>query len=168
MTEEDAKKFVVQPNYLSSLLVKIGEADGEICGIECPTADTYRPALQTIKTAPGVKIASSAILLEKGNESYVFGDVSLNLNPNAEELFNITKAISLFCKDKLKVPNLKVAMLSYSTNGSGKGESVDKVKQAFELVKQDNDLKNINIYGDIQFDAAFDEKVRTKKAPSLN
>ncbi len=167
ITMEDAAKLAVQPNYISALMLKMNEADGCICGIEYSTKDTLRAALQVVKAAPTSKIVTSAMILEKDNDAFIFGDISLALNPNSEELASITREVVLFAHEALGFDKLDAAMLSYSTRGSGAGESVDKVRQAFELVSQDQDLKKIgaNIYGEIQFDAAFNDKVRSKKAP---
>ncbi len=166
-TMEDAQKLAVQPHYLSALMLKLGEADGCICGIEYSTKDTLRAALQIVKPRQGSKIVTSAMILEKGDDILVFGDISLALNPNSEELASITKEVVSFAHDSLGCHNLNTAMLSYSTRGSGAGESVDKVRQAYEIVSKDQELIKMGakIYGEIQFDAAYTDKVRAKKAP---
>lgn len=168
LTIEDAKKLVRQPNYLASLMVKLNEADGEICGIQYSTKDTLKPALQIIKTAPGAKLVTSAFVLEKGNDAYVFGDCAINIYPDAEQLANITLMISKFAKEIAGFTNLKVAMLSYSTTGSGAGESVDKVKKAYEIVQSSPESKDYEIFGEIQFDASFVPAVMHKKAKTLS
>jgi len=168
MTLSDAENLVKQPNYLATMLVKLGEADGEICGIQYSTRDTLKPALQIIKTAPGAKLVTSAFLLEKGDERYVMGDSAININPTAEELANITKMIALFARDVMGFDKKKVAMLSYSTAGSGVGESVDKVRQAFEIAKEDPELNDFDVFGEIQFDAAYDQNVMHRKAKELD
>ncbi len=167
LTEEEASKLVIQPNYLSALMLKLGEVDGCVCGIEYSTKDTLRAALQVVKKAPDANIVTSLMVMEKELESVIFADISLNLNPNAEELANITKEVVKFAHYSLECTNLNTAMLSYSTRGSGAGESVDKVKQAFDIVSQDATMKeiNANIFGEIQFDAAYVPKIRNKKAP---
>lgn len=169
VTIEQAQALVKQPNYLATMIVKIGEADGEICGIDYTTKDTLKPALQIIKTSPGAKLVTSAFILEKAEQIYVFGDCAININPNPEELANITKMVSLFAKDTAGFNQVRTAMLSYSTSGSGAGESVDKVRAAYALIKNDQDLlaKNINVFGEMQFDAAFDAKVMLKKAAGI-
>jgi phosphate acetyltransferase len=169
LTEDQAKDLVKQPNYLASLMVKAKDADGEICGIDYTTKDTLKPALQIIKTAPGAKLVTSAFIMEKDNELYVFGDCAINIYPTSEELANIAKMIALFACDTAKIHNVRVAMLSYSTVGSGAGESVDKVKAAYQLIKDDSDLKNKNIqvFGEMQFDAAFVPEVMKKKAKGI-
>ncbi len=167
LTEAEANKLVTQPNYLSALMLKLGEVDGCVCGIEYSTKDTLRAALQIVKKAPDASIVTSLMVMEKATESVIFADISLNLNPNAEELANITKEVVKFAHYSLEYPNLNTAMLSYSTRGSGAGESVDKVKQAFDIVSQDTTMKEIkaNIFGEIQFDAAYVPNIRNKKAP---
>jgi phosphate acetyltransferase len=169
MTEEEAKKLACEPNYLASLMVKANDADGEICGIDYTTKDTLKPALQIIKTAPGSKLVTSAFVMEKGQERYVFGDCAINLYPTSEELAEIAKMISIFAKDMAQIEHVHTAMLSYSTTGSGAGESVDKVKGAFNIIKDDAECKNkgISIFGEMQFDAAFVPEVMKKKAKGI-
>jgi phosphate acetyltransferase len=169
LTEDQAKTLVKEPNFLASLIVKSGEANGEICGIDYTTKDTLKPALQIIKTAPGAKLVTSAMILEKGDEKYVCGDCAINIYPNSEELANITKMISMFAKHTAGFDEVRTAMLSYSTVGSGAGESVDKVRGAYELVKNDSELikNNIHVFGEMQFDAAFVDKVMIKKAKGI-
>jgi phosphate acetyltransferase len=163
----EAQELVKQPNYLASILVALGEVDGEVCGIEYKTKDTYSPALKIIKGKDG-KIVSSCIILNKNDQTLVFGDISLNLNPDSTQLVDIATEICLFSKNVIGLKNTNVAMLSYSTNKSGAGESVDKVVQASEKLKQINDLKEFNFSNDIQFDAAIDGAVRSKKASNLS
>jgi phosphate acetyltransferase len=170
MTLEQAQQLVKQPNYLASLIVKANDADGEICGIDYTTKDTLKPALQIIKTAPGAKLVTSAFIMERGEEIYVFGDCAINIYPNSEELANIAKMIALFAHETAGINNVRAAMLSYSTVGSGAGESVDKVKAAYDLIKDDEELKkqNIQIFGEMQFDAAFAPEVMKKKAKGIS
>lgn len=169
LTEDQAKSLVKEPNYLASLMVKNKDADGEICGIDYTTKDTLKPALQIIKTAPGAKLVTSAFIMEKNNELYVFGDCAINIYPSSDELANITKMIGLFAHDTAKINDVRIAMLSYSTVGSGAGESVDKVKAAYQIIKDDMDLKNKNIqvFGEMQFDAAFVPAIMQKKAKGI-
>lgn len=171
LTKEEADKLVSQPNYMCSILVKLGEVDGGICGIEYTTKDTLRPALQIIKTSKDSNIVSSILILEKeNNQTLFFSDVSLVIDPTPEELANLTDNAVNFVENKLGLINNKVAMLSYSTNGSGAGASVDKVKQGYNIYQEKfaNKYKNTEVYGEIQFDAAFVNEVRNKKAPQLN
>ena len=161
---EDARNLVEKPNYLSAMMLKMDEVHGVVCGIEYTTKDTLRPALQIIKSSKSSKIITSAIIFERNEELLVFGDCSLILDPTSEELAEITKELILFTKNSLCTKHLTTAMLSYSTNGSGFGPSVDKVKKAYEIVKEKPELKNFNIYGELQFDAAYVNSIRSKKA----
>lgn len=168
MTIEQARELVKQPNYLSALIVKMGEADGEICGIDYTTADTLRPALQIIKTDKTAKLVSSVFMLEKDDDLSIFSDCAININPKAEELANMTEMACAFAKNVLAIEKPKAAILSYSTCGSGKGEDVDKVKAAFDLVKANPDNAQYDIFGEMQFDAAYDDRVRAKKAKACS
>ena len=164
MTQDQAVATAKQSNYLASLLVKLNKADGEICGIDYTTADTLRPALQIIRTEPGAKLVSSVFMLEKGDDLSIFSDCAININPNAEELASMTEMACAFAKNVLKIERPKAALLSYSTCGSGKGEDADKVRAAYELVKMNPNCKQYDIFGEMQFDAAYDDRVRAKKA----
>ncbi|MDD6144804.1 MAG: phosphate acetyltransferase [Mycoplasmataceae bacterium] len=165
---EDAQKLASQPNFLGSAMVALGEADGEICGIEYPTADTLKAALQIVKPANGVKTVCSGFVMEKGEHRCIFGDASVNINPDSDELVSITKSLSSLARNIAKITTPRIAMLSYSTAGSGKGASVDKVRNAYNLIKMDEAfLKENKIFGEIQFDAAFDLDVMKKKAKTL-
>ncbi|MGL4768930.1 MAG: phosphotransacetylase [Mycoplasmoidaceae bacterium] len=166
LTLESAMELSKQPNFLSALMVKLGEVDGVVCGIEYTTKDTLKAALQVIKTAPDSEIVTSAILFEKDDDLLIFGDCSLVLNPTSQELAYITKGLIKFASRSLCCSNLNTAMLSYSTNGSGFGESVDKVKKAYEIVKLMPEIKENQVYGEIQFDAAYVNAIRKKKAPN--
>lgn len=165
---EIANKLALQPHYFSTLLLKRSEVDGVVCGIEYTTKDTLRAALQIIKQSKKSKIVTSAMMMEKDEQIMVLGDCSLAINPTSEELAEITKELILFAKETLTCQNLNTAMLSYSTIGSGAGESVDKVRKAFEIVSNDEQIKTLGakVYGEVQFDAAFVDAVRLKKAPN--
>ena len=164
MTLEQANKLVKCSNYLASLIVKCNEADGEICGIDYTTANTLKPALQILKTAPDAKIVSSVFILEKNDDLSIFSDCAININPNAQTLANMTEMACDFAKNVLCINKPKAALLSYSTCGSGNGDDVDKVRQAFELTKQNPNNTHYDIFGEMQFDAAYDNRVRAKKA----
>lgn len=166
MTLDEAKKLVQQPNFLAALMVKMNEADGEICGIEYTTKDTLKPALQIVKTAPGAKLVSSVFIIAKEQDIMIFSDCAININPTSEELANMALMAGKFSKDILEVKKPAIALLSYSTLGSGAGESVDKVKKTMELIGNDSLSSEFDICGEIQFDAAFDNNVRAKKAPN--
>ncbi|KAJ3616613.1 hypothetical protein Zmor_011813 [Zophobas morio] len=142
------------------MLLKRGDVDCMLCGIDYTTADTLRPALQIIKTKPNTKIASSIILMNRDNETYFFADCSLNVDPTSEQLADIAKSSADFCKQMgLKDP--QVAMLCYSTNGSGMGPTVDRVSEACKILS--NEKVDFVFDGEIQFDAAFVKSVRDKK-----
>ncbi|BAC44293.1 phosphotransacetylase [Malacoplasma penetrans] len=164
LSYEDAVKLSKEPNYLACLMVKSNENWGAICGIEYTTKDTLRAALQVIKAKKG-SIVNSIMILEREDKSIFASDIGLVINPSAEELSKIVYNCVDFIVNTLKIVNNNVAMLSYSTNGSGAGESVDKVKQAFELYKTLPQNPHANVYGEIQFDAAVDSKIRSKKSP---
>lgn len=167
LTLEQAEKLVKEPNYLVSLIVKLDHAQGAICGIEYTTKDTLKPALQIIKTSKQSEIVNSILILEKGDETLFFSDVSLVIDPSATELAQMTENVLDFVENKLDLKNENTALLSYSTNGSGAGASVDKVKETYKLFKERNKFPNSNVYGEIQFDAAYVDAIRKKKAPSL-
>ncbi|MFI3165835.1 MAG: phosphate acetyltransferase [Bacillota bacterium] len=167
MTEEQCAKSLQSANYFGTMLVKIGEADALLGGATYSTADTVRPALQLIKTKPGSKIVSSCFIMNKKNadgsmDSYAMGDCAINLFPTAEELAEIAietaKTASSFGIDP------KVALLSYSTLGSGKGESVDKVIQATAIAKERAPFLAID--GELQFDSAISSVVAETKCPN--
>ncbi|AKU80327.1 phosphate acetyltransferase [Spiroplasma turonicum] len=157
---DEALMYVGKANYLANMMLYKNEGDCILCGLSYTTADTLRPALQIIKTKPDVSVASSIIIMKKGENCYFFGDCSLNLNPSSQELADITKSFVNFAiKMGLKDPT--VSLLSYSTNGSGLGPDVDKVKNAVDLLLKEN--VNFKLDGEIQFDAAFCKEVRDKK-----
>ena len=163
MSEEDARKVLVEDvNYFGVMLVYLGLVDGMVSGAIHSTAATVRPALQIIKTRPNVKRTSGAFLMVRGSERYLFGDCAININPDAEGLAEIainsgTITAKMFGIDP------KIAMLSYSTKGSGFGESVDKVVEATKLA---HELRpDLEIDGELQFDAAFVPATADLKAP---
>lgn len=167
LTIEEANKLVTQPNYLCSLLVKMDEAQGAICGIEYTTKDTLRPALQIVKTSKTADLVSSILILEKDDETLFFSDVSLVINPTPNEIAYLTENAIDFVENKLQLVNNNYALLSYSTNGSGAGESVDKVKEGYKIFNERNKFPKANVFGEIQFDAAYVDSIRAKKAPNL-
>lgn len=165
MDEAACRKALEKSNYFGTMLVKMGKADCLLGGATYSTADTVRPALQLIKTKPGSKIVSSCFILyretEKGNEMYAMGDCAINLDPNEDELVEIAVETARTAKTFAIDP--KVALLSYSTLGSGKGETVDKVHNAAEKLKAMN--LDFPADGELQFDAAFSPVVAKTKAP---
>ncbi|WP_027063452.1 phosphate acetyltransferase [Mesoplasma seiffertii] len=162
-TVEMANAIVKQPNYVGTLLVELGHADCMLLGLTYTTADSLRPALQIIKTAPGYSLASSVLIMQKNGQSLLFTDCGFNIKPDANQLVDITKMTVEFARS-MNVLNPEVALLSYSTNGSGKGEDVTKVQTAVATL--DTQKVDFNYVGEIQFDAAFDKTVRMKKIPS--
>lgn len=167
LTLEQAQELIKHPNYLMAVLVKMDIADGGICGIEYTTKDTLRAALQVVKPKSKNSIVSSVMVMEKKDELMVFSDTSLIIDPNPQELASICENAVNFANNTLDIKNNNVALLSFSTSGSGAGASVDKVKQGYEIIKTMNLPKGTNVYGEIQFDAAYIDEIRSKKAPQV-
>lgn len=168
VTLEDARKIMKDPMYFGVMLVYKGLADGMVSGAIHSTADTLRPALQILKTAPGVKLVSSFFIMVVPNCEYgengvfVYADAGLNPNPTPEELADIAIS-SAKSFEALVGKTPKVAMLSYSTKGSAKSEMVDKVVQATKIAKEK--APDILIDGELQADAAIVPSVAKLKAP---
>ncbi|SET22681.1 phosphate acetyltransferase [Salinibacillus kushneri] len=160
-TEEEARKILKDENYFGTMLVYMNEANGLVSGAAHSTADTVRPALQIIKTKPGVKKTSGVFIMVRDEEKYVFADCAINIAPNSEDLAEIAvesaETAHLFDIDP------RVAMLSFSTKGSAKSEETEKVEQAIDIAKEKN--RELVIDGEFQFDAAFVPSVAQKKAP---
>jgi phosphate acetyltransferase len=165
MDEAACRAALAKSNYFGTMLVKMGKADCLLGGATYSTADTVRPALQLIKTKPGSKIVSSCFILSRetkeGTEMYSMADCAINLNPNEDELVEIALETARTARTFSIDP--KVALLSYSTLGSGKGDTVDKMHNASEKLKA-MDL-DFPVDGELQFDAAFSSVVANKKAP---
>ena len=163
MSEEDCRKALSKGNYFGTMLVKMGKADALLGGATYSTADTVRPALQIIKTKPGSKIVSSCFVLHRataeGEEKYVMADCAINITPNEDELVEI--AIQTAHTAEVFGIDPHVAMLSYSTLGSGKGDSVDMMRNATAKVKEA--APNLAVDGELQFDAAFSPVVAETK-----
>ena len=165
VTPEQARKTLSQANYFGTMLVKMGIAHALLGGATYSTADTVRPALQLIKTKPGNSIVSSCFIMVRpavgGNEVLAMGDCAINIKPTEDELVEI----ALECADCAKIFGIdpKVAFLSYSTLGSGKGEDVDKMRNAAAKAKAK--APELAIEGEIQFDAAVDPRVARTKCP---
>lgn len=160
-TREQALELLRDENYFGTMLVFTNQADGLVSGAAHSTADTVRPALQIIKTKPGVKKTSGAFIMVRGDEKYVFADCAINISLDAQDLAEIAvesaKTARMFDIDP------KVAMLSFSTKGSAKSEETEKVAEAVRIAKElDPDLV---VDGEFQFDAAFVPSVAQKKAP---
>ena len=166
MTLEKAEKMMQQRNYFGTMLVKMGNADCLLGGATYSTADTVRPALQIIKTKPGNSIVSSCFILVRPgatgeNEVLAMADCAINIQPSEDELVEI-------CGETIKCAKIfgidpKVAFLSYSSHGSGKGDSVDKMRNA--ALKAQEEYPDVPIDGEFQFDTAVSPRVARQKAP---
>ncbi len=180
MTQEQARELVTKNNlYLGCMIIKTGDADGQISGALSTTGDTLRPALQIIKCAPGITCVSGAMLLITDQEQYgengvvVMGDVAVTPNPTADQLAQIAYTTSQTAKSVAGFAEPRVAMLSFSTKGSAKdakdketGKSVyiiDKVVDATKIAKEK--YPELKVDGELQADAALVPSVAAKKAP---
>lgn len=160
-TEEQAQKMLLTGNYFGTMLVYMNKADGLVSGAVNSTGDTVRPALQIIKTKPGMKRTSGVFIMVREEEKYVFGDCAINITPDSEDLAEI--AIASAETGKIFGIDPRVAMLSFSTKGSAKSPETEKVIEAAEIAKQKD--PSLIIDGEFQFDAAFVPRVAEKKAP---
>ena len=160
-TKEQAETMLRDVNYFGTMLVYMDKADGLVSGAIHSTGDTVRPALQIIKTKPGVSRTSGAFVMVKGDERYLFADCAININPGAQELAEI--AVESANTAKIFDIDPQVAMLSFSTMGSAKSDEVTKVQEAVKLAKEL--APNEKIDGELQFDAAFVPVVAKQKAP---
>ncbi|MDU7056839.1 phosphate acetyltransferase [Ligilactobacillus salivarius] len=160
-TKEQAETMLRDVNYFGTMLVYMDKADGLVSGAIHSTGDTVRPALQIIKTKPGVSRTSGAFIMVKGDERYLFADCAININPGAQELAEI--AVESANTAKIFDIDPQVAMLSFSTMGSAKSDEVTKVQEAVKLAKEL--APNEKIDGELQFDAAFVPVVAKQKAP---
>ena len=166
MTEGQCRSALYQANYFGTMLVKLGYADALLGGATYSTADTVRPALQIVKTKPGSKIVSSCFILVRPSatgdrEVLAMGDCAINIKPTEDELVEI--ALETAATAKTFGIDPKVAFLSYSTLGSGKGEDVDKMRNACAKAKAA--APDLAIDGELQFDAAVSPRVAQTKCP---
>ena len=174
MSAEDCRKNLSMGNYFGTMLVKMGKADCLLGGATYSTADTVRPALQLIKTKPGSTLVSSCFIMVRGDEKLAMGDCAINISyedkkdkegnvtqTGAEQLAEV--AIETEATARAFGMEPKVAMLSYSTKGSGKGPQVDLVRNATEIVKAK--YPEMLIDGEMQFDAAVSPEVGQLKFP---
>jgi phosphate acetyltransferase len=168
VTYDKARELLKDPLYLATLMIKAGDADGEVAGAENATGDVLRPAFQYVKTLPGISVVSGAFIMvlkdkEFGEEGLmVFADCAVHPNPTASELAEIavatgrtTRAIAGF--------EPRIAMLSFSTKGSAKHDMVDKVLEATRIAREM--APDLKIDGELQADAAIIEAIGQKKAP---
>ena len=168
MTIEKARQQVMDPLYFGCLIIKSGDADGQISGALSTTGDTLRPALQIIKCAPGITCVSGAMLMITDKTEYgdngilVIGDVAVTPMPDANQLAQIAVCTAQTAKSVAGI-DPKVAMLSFSTKGSARHEVVDKVVQATQLAKEM--APDLAIDGELQADAALVPSVGEKKCP---
>lgn len=166
---EGAVELVSRPMYYGMMMVKTGDADGLVSGAVHSTGDMLRPALQIVKTRPGMKLVSSAFLMECRDASIgedgllILADCVVNPCPNAEELANIAVAAAETARDTCGIAEPRVAMLSFSTKGSASHELVSKVVRATEIAR--NLAPDIMIDGELQLDAAIVPGVGAMKAP---
>lgn len=169
LTYEDAEKLAQNYNYFGTLMIKSGHADGMVSGANHSTADTVRPALQIIKSAKKGRSASSFFIMLSNGEPYIFTDCGVIINPTDKELADIALDAAETAIQFGIEP--KVAMLSFSTKGSGKGEEVEKVVRATKMAQEalqseEYAGKGILIDGELQADAAVNATVAAKKAPN--
>lgn len=168
MTPEKAAILVEDPLYLACLMIKNGDADGEIAGAQNTTGDVLRPALQIIKTSPGVSVVSGAFIMFTKTTQYgkdgilIFADCAVMPNPTAQELASIAIASAQTARGIVGVEP-RVAMLSFSTKGSAQHEMIDKVAEATRIAKEI--APDLLIDGELQADAALVPSVGASKAP---
>ncbi|HAN09923.1 MAG TPA: phosphate acetyltransferase [Clostridiales bacterium] len=168
MTEDEARNTLKDPVYFGVMLVKQGEADGMVSGAIHSSADTLRPALQILKTAPETKLVSAFFIMDVPNSEYgangkfVFADCGLNPNPTADELAEIAYSSSKSF-EYLVGEKANIAMLSFSTKGSASHTDVDKVVQATKIANER--YPDLNLDGELQLDAALVDNVAKLKAP---
>ena len=168
LTKEQATDLSKQPLYYADLMVKTGDADACVAGVINSTGDVIRAALQVIGTeSSGARLSSFIIMLMESPlpSPVLFADCAINIDPDAEQLADIAYQSAQNAQALLGI-DPKVALLSFSTNGSAKHENVDKVREATALLH--HQYADLSVIGDIQFDAAFSSDVLHTKWPSLN
>src|SRR5699024_4143475 len=141
VSEDEAKIVMEDANYFGTMLVYIGEADGLVSGAAHSTSDTVRPALQIIKTAPGINKTSGMFVMTRGDERDIVADCSINIAPSSEDLAEI--AITSAASAKLFDGDPKIAMLSFSTKRSATSEETERVKAAVELAKEKTEERRV-------------------------
>lgn len=162
LTIEEARELLKKGEYYGTMMVYAGEADGMVTGADHSTADTLRPALQIVKTKDKIKYASSFFMMVKNNDVFFFADCAFIEDPNEEQLLSIAEQTADSAIRFGFTP--KIAMLSFSTKGSGKSASVDKVRNVAEALKK---LRpDLLVDGEMQLDAAIVPDVALKKCPN--
>lgn len=168
MTKEKAKELIKNPLFLATLMIKSGDADGEVAGAMNATGDVLRPAFQYVKTLPGISVVSGAFIMILPNKTFgedgllVFADCAVHPDPDDKQLAEIAVATAQTARVIAKIEP-RVAMLSFSTKGSAQHELVDKVVSATKIAREME--PSLQIDGDLQVDAALVEAVGSKKAP---
>lgn len=168
LTHEEAARLIENPLYLSVMMIKCGDADGEVAGAQNATGDVLRPAFQYVKTKPGVSVVSGAMIMLFKDKHYgengmmVFADCAVHPNPTAEELAQIAVSTGQTTRSITGIEP-RIAMLSFSTKGSAKHEMVDKVVEATRIAQQM--APDLQIDGELQADAAIVPGIGSTKAP---
>jgi len=168
LTHEDASTLIENPLYLSTLMIKNGDADGEVAGAMNATGDVLRPAFQFVKTLPGISVVSGAFIMILPGSSFgddgilVFADCAVHPDPDDKELAEIAVSTAKTARAIANM-NPRIAMLSFSTKGSAKHELVDKVVNATNIAREID--PEIQIDGELQADAALVDSIGQKKAP---
>ncbi|GAA9499864.1 hypothetical protein HpHA303_13900 [Helicobacter pylori] len=162
LSEQEAKQLVLDKTYFATMLVHLGYAHAMVSGVNHTTADTIRPALQIIKTKPGVSLVSSVFLMCLDTQVLVFGDCAIIPNPSPKELAEIAITSAKTAKQFNIAP--KVALLSYATGNSAKGGMIDKINEALTIAQRLD--PQLEIDSPLQFDASIDKGVAKKKMPN--
>lgn len=168
LTQEAAEKLIIDPLYLAAVMVKAGDAQGEVAGALNTTGDVLRPAFQYVKTLPGISVVSGAFIMQLKDQSFgengmmIFADCAVHPNPTAEELAQIAVASGQTAR-AIAGFEPRIAMLSFSTKGSAKHEMVDKVANATRIAQEM--APDMQIDGELQTDAAIVPAIGASKAP---
>ncbi len=171
MTKEKAKELIKNPLYLATLMIKNGDADGEVAGANNATGDVLRPAFQYVKTLPGISVVSGAFIMILPEKTFgedgmlVFADCAVHPDPDDKQLAEIAVATANTARAIARIEP-RIAMLSFSTKGSAKHEMADKVISATKIAREME--PSLQIDGELQADAALVEAIGIKKAPGSN